>query len=492
MVRKVRTEAFLAILKKPIGWFEDEINSTTALVSTLARCSDLEALHVATMALYFAVMVNLIGGSVASFIFAWQLAFVTTGTIPLFLLSAYLRYRLLSAFSGDLKGEYLQAASQASEAMSSTRTVALLRLEDQIVQSYSRALEMADGRSNKTVTRLSLLFGLSQSATFFINALVIWSGAKLISRKQIDTFGFFVAFISISFGAQDAGELFSYAPDLSKARSLSRKLLEISTNDCGNRPLPSLPCPVIARQVTEGQISFKWVSFSYPRRPSAKVLRSVDLEIPAGQHIALVGESGSGKSTVIGLLERFYEPSSGQILIDGQDIRNYDIEDYRSSIGLVSQDPVLYDGSVAFNIALASGGNVTQSQLEAACGKANILDFIQSLPEGFETQIGTHAVMLSGGQRQRIVIARVLLQNAPIFLLDEATSALDFQSEAVVQEALDCAMRGRTTVTVAHRLSTIRRADYIYVFHRGRIVESGNHEELVTLRKRYWKMLMKS
>lgn len=493
MISSVRTKAFQAILKKPIEWFENEVNSTTALVSTLARCSDLEAIHVATMGLYFAVVVSLLGGSITSFVFAWPLAFITTATIPLFLVSAYLRYKLLSAFSSDLQGDYLKAAGLASEATSSSiRTVALLRLEDQIVRDYRTALEAADGRSNKNVTRLSLLFGVSQSATFFINALVIWSGAKLISGKHIDTFGFFVAFISISFGAQDAGELFSYAPHLSRARSLSQQLMGILSNDRGDRPLPVPPGPAIAEHVISGEISFRSVSFSYPRRPTAKVLRGVNLNVAAGQHIALVGESGSGKSTVIGLLERYYEPSSGQVLVDGQDIRNYEIENYRSSIGLVSQDPVLYDGTVAFNILLASNGKVTQARLEEACEKANILQFIQSLPEGFETQVGSRGVKLSGGQKQRIVIARVLLQDASICLLDEATSALDFQSEAVVQEALDRAMVGKTTITVAYRLSTIQRADCIYVFDRGWVVESGTHEDLVELHRRYWRMLKRS
>ena len=268
------------------------------------------------------------------------------------------------------------------KATSATRTVALLRLEDRIVERYTRVLDTADGRSTTTVTRLSLLFGFSQSATFLINALVIWSGAKLISEKQIDTFGFFEPFISISFGAQDAGELFSYAPDLSRARSLSQKLLGILTDDCGDRP---------TKQVIKGQISFKWVSFNYPRRPLVKALRCMDLDIAAGQHVALVGESGSGKSTVIGLLERFYEPSGRQILVNRQDIRNYDIGQYGSSIGLVSQDPVLYDGSLAFNILLASRGKVTQSQLEEVCEKANSLEFIHSLPEGFETQVAAVA-----------------------------------------------------------------------------------------------------
>lgn len=230
----------------------------------------------------------------------------------------------------------------------------------------------------------------------------------------------------------------------------------------------------------EGTIEFRDVHFRYPTRPEQPVLRGLNLSVTPGQYIALVGASGCGKSTTIALLERFYDPLVGGIYIDGKEISSLNINDYRSHIALVSQEPTLYQGTVAENILLgADRVDVPQSEIEHACREANIYDFIMSLPEGFSTIVGSKGSMLSGGQKQRIAIARALLRDPKILLLDEATSALDSESEHVVQAALDKAAKGRTTIAVAHRLSTIQKADIIYVFDQGVVVESGTHQELM-------------
>ena len=230
----------------------------------------------------------------------------------------------------------------------------------------------------------------------------------------------------------------------------------------------------------EGTIEFRDVHFRYPTRPEQPVLRGLNLSVTPGQYIALVGASGCGKSTTIALLERFYDPLVGGIYVDGKEISSLNINDYRSHIALVSQEPTLYQGTVAENILLgADRQDVPQSEIEHACREANIYDFIMSLPEGFNTVVGSKGSMLSGGQKQRIAIARALLRDPKILLLDEATSALDSESEHVVQAALDKAAKGRTTIAVAHRLSTIQKADIIYVFDQGVVVESGTHQELM-------------
>jgi ATP-binding cassette subfamily B (MDR/TAP) protein 1 len=206
------------------------------------------------------------------------------------------------------------------------------------------------------------------------------------------------------------------------------------------------------------------VHFRYPTRPHVRVLRGLNLEVKAGQFIAIVGPSGCGKSTLIQLVERFYDPLSGRVLVDGQDISQLNVESYRSQISLVSQEPTLYAGTVRFNITLGATKpveSVTQAEIEQACKDANIHDFVMSLPDQYDTEVGGKGSQLSGGQKQRIAIARALIRNPKILLLDEATSALDSESEKVVQKALDQAAKGRSTIAVAHRLSTIQNADMI-------------------------------
>ncbi len=227
-----------------------------------------------------------------------------------------------------------------------------------------------------------------------------------------------------------------------------------------------------------GDVEYRNVAFAYsPDKPPA--LRGVSLRLKAGTTVALVGQSGSGKSTIASLLPRFYEPDSGAVLLDGRDIREYPLRDLRRQLSLVSQDVVLFDDSIAGNIAYGVLESSPRAAIEAAAEAAYVAEFASELPEGLETRVGERGVMLSGGQRQRIAIARALLKDAPVLILDEATSALDTESERRVQAALARLMQGRTTLVIAHRLSTIEKADLIIVMREGAIVEQGTHAELI-------------
>ncbi|CAF3497746.1 unnamed protein product [Rotaria sp. Silwood1] len=240
-----------------------------------------------------------------------------------------------------------------------------------------------------------------------------------------------------------------------------------------------------------GQLEFDGVDFVYPNRPELLILRNFRLNIKAGQKIALVGTSGCGKSTTIQLIERFYDPNIGCLLADSKDVRSLNLQWYRSQISIVSQEPILFDMSIRENIAYgdSSRKDIPLDEIIRAAKNSNIHDFIQGLPNGYETNCGSKGIQLSGGQKQRIAIARALIRNPKIILLDEATSALDSESEKLVQEALDRAQENRTSITIAHRLSTIQNADMICVMHNGIIVERGTHEELVALGGRYYRLV---
>jgi ATP-binding cassette subfamily B (MDR/TAP) protein 1 len=239
------------------------------------------------------------------------------------------------------------------------------------------------------------------------------------------------------------------------------------------------------------KVACEEIGFSYPLRPGLQVLKGIDVTIGSGKMIAFVGASGCGKSTMIALLERFYDPTSGMVRVDGHDIRTRARRRYRNDVALVQQEPVLYQGSIRDNISLGlEQSDPTDDEITTACRQANIWDFVASLPEGLATPCGNQGLSLSGGQRQRIAIARALIRSPRLLLLDEATSALDTESEKVVKEALDRAAEGRTTIAVAHRLSTIRDADTIVVFDKGRVAQMGTHEELIAKRGLYYEMVL--
>ena len=300
-------------------------------------------------------------------------------------------------------------------------------------------------------------------------------------------FQFFLCFSVVIFGAQSAGTVFSFAPDIAKARHAAASLKTLFDR---TPEIDSWSHDGEMVQSIEGHVEFRDVYFRYPTRPNQLVLRGLNLHVKPGQYVAFVGASGCGKSTAIALLERFYDPALGGVYVDGKDISSFNINKYRSHLALVSQEPTLHQGTICENIMLGTDrDNVTEDEMVQCCKNANIYDFIISLSNGFDTLVGSKGSMLSGGQKQRLAIARALLHNPRILLLDEATSALDSKSEKLVQAALDTAAKGRTTIAVAHRLSTVQKADIIYVFNQGRVIECGTHSELMQKRSAYFELV---
>jgi len=324
--------------------------------------------------------------------------------------------------------------------------------------------------------------------TFFVIALVFWYGSVLVSRLEFTSFQFFVGLMGTTFGAIQAGSVFSFVPDMSSAQGAASDIVRL-LDSVPEIDAESNEGQKVDGTKSKGHLRIDRIHFRYPTRSAVRVLRDFSIEVQPGTYIALVGASGCGKSTIIQMLERFYDPLAGEIYLDGELITSLNIQEYRKQIALVSQEPTLYSGTIRFNILLGAikpASEVTQEEIEAACRDANILDFIQSLPDGFDTEVGGKGSQLSGGQKQRIAIARALLRNPKVLLLDEATSALDSASEKIVQEALDRAARGRTTIAIAHRLSTIQNANCIYFIKEGRVSESGTHDQLLSKKGDYY------
>ncbi|KAG8819207.1 GTPase-activating protein [Serendipita sp. 399] len=479
---RVRTLGFRSILRQDIAYFDEEKHSTGALTSGLAHNPEnISGLAGATLGVIIQGMVTIVGGSIIGLVYGWKLSLVGIACIPFVISAGYIALRVVMMKDQTNKAAHEESAHLACEAAGAIRTVASLTREDDCLRVYSESLEKPLQRANRSAFRSTFWFALSQSLAFYVIALVFWYGSRLVASLEYNTFQFFVCLMSVTFGSVQAGDMFAFAPDVSKSHIAGTDVVNLLDST------PEIDAESTDGKHTEkiaGTVEFRNVSFRYPTRPEARILRNFNLSVAPGTHIALVGASGCGKSTIIQLVERFYDPLSGEILVDGENISGLNVQSYRKHLALVSQEPTLYAGTIRFNILLGAIKpieEVTQDEIEAASQDANILDFIRSLPDGFETQVGGKGSQLSGGQKQRIAIARALIRNPSILLLDEATSALDSNSELVVQEALDRAAKGRTTISIAHRLSTIRKCDQIHFVSEGRIVESGTHEELIAL-----------
>lgn len=471
---RVREMMFSAILRNEIGWFDDFNNTSSMLASRLESDATLLRTIVVDRSTILLHNVGLVVTSfVIAFILNWRITLVVIATYPL-IISGHISEKLfMKGYGGNLSKAYLKANMLAAEAVSNIRTVAAFCAETKILDLYARELVEPSRNSFTRGQIAGVFYGICQFFIFSSYGLALWYGSVLMEKELAGFKSVMKSFMVLIVTALAMGETLALAPDLLKGNQMAASVFEIldrKTQVMGD----------IGEELknVEGTIDLRGVQFSYPSRPDTLIFKDFDLRVRSGKSMALVGQSGSGKSSVLSLILRFYDPSAGKVMIDGIDIRKLKVKSLRKHIGLVQQEPALFATTIYENILYGKEG-ASETEIIEAAKLANAHSFISSLPEGYSTKVGERGVQLSGGQKQRVAIARAVLKNPGILLLDEATSALDVESERLVQQALDRLMRNRTTVMVAHRLSTIKNADQISVIQGGKIIEQGTHSSLI-------------
>jgi ABC-type multidrug transport system fused ATPase/permease subunit len=413
----------------------------------------------------------LIAGTIVIFVLTPKLTLFMLLTFPVLVLAALFFGRFIRKLSKKTQDQLASTNVIVEETLQSITVVKSFTNELFEVARYKKSLKEVVRIALHAAKYRGVFISFTIVALFGGIVAVSWYGAFLVQANEVtvgELFSFVLYTTFIGGSIAGLGDIYS---QLQKSVGASERIMEIlAETDEKNEAVTSLKL--------EGNIQFKGVAFSYPTRADLTVLKTIDFEIEAGQKVALVGPSGSGKSTITSLLLRYYQPNGGVVMVDGQPINKYQLSDYRSNIGVVPQEVILFGGTIRENIAYGKP-TATDQEIEEAARKANALDFILSFPEQMDTLVGDRGVKLSGGQRQRVAIARAILKDPKILILDEATSSLDAESEKAVQDALENLMEGRTTIIIAHRLSTIRKVDRILVIKEGLIAESGSHEELI-------------
>ncbi|KAL5182709.1 ABC transporter B family member 11 [Glycine soja] len=477
LIKRIGLMCFKKIIHMEVGWFDKAGNSSGILGARLS-------LDVASIRTFVGDALGLMVQDVATVIIAlviafeanWQLSLIILVLLPLLLVNGQVQMGSMQGFATDAKKLYEEASQVANDAVGNIRTIAAFCAEEKVMNLYQKKClgPIKTGIWQGIVSGTS--FGLSLFLVFSVNSCSFYAGARLVENGKTSISDVFRVFFTLTMAAIAISQSGFMAPGASKAKSSVTSIFAIL--DQKSRIDPSDECGMTLQEV-KGEIEFHHVTFKYPTRPNVLLFRDLSLTIHAGETVALAGESGSGKSTVISLLQRFYEPDSGQITLDGTEIQKLQLKWFRQQMGLVSQEPVLFNDTIRTNIAYGKGGDATEAEIIAAAELANAHTFISSLQQGYDTIVGERGIQLSGGQKQRVAIARAIVKNPKILLLDEATSALDVESERVVQDALDQVMVDRTTIVVAHRLSTIKDADSIAVVQNGVIAEQGKHDTLL-------------
>uniref|UniRef100_A0A8C2DJ05 Bile salt export pump n=1 Tax=Cyprinus carpio TaxID=7962 RepID=A0A8C2DJ05_CYPCA len=488
LTRRLRCLGFQAMLGKEISWFDDHRNSPGALTTRLATdASQVQGATGSQIGMIVNSLTNIGVAIIISFYFSWKLTLVILCFLPFLALSGGFQAKMLTGFAKQDK-EALEAAGQISgEALNNIRTIAGLGKERNFVEMFEAQLEAPYQAALKKANVYGACYGFAQCVVFMANSASYRFGGYLVYREGLHFSFVFRVISAIVTSGTALGRASSYTPDYAKAKISAARFFQLLDH-----------IPKISVYSNEGDkwdnfkgdIEFIDCKFTYPSRPDIQVLNGLSVSVRPGQTLAFVGSSGCGKSTSVQLLERFYDPNNGRVLIDGHESTRVNVAFLRSKIGIVSQEPILFDCSIAENIRYGDNQrDLSMNDVIAAAKKAQLHDFVMSLPEKYDTNVGSQGSQLSRGQKQRIAIARAIIRDPKILLLDEATSALDTESEKTVQEALDKAREGRTCIVIAHRLSTIQNSDIIAVMSRGYVIEKGTHDYLMSLKGAYYKLV---
>uniref|UniRef100_A0A0N5AV15 ABC-type xenobiotic transporter n=1 Tax=Syphacia muris TaxID=451379 RepID=A0A0N5AV15_9BILA len=481
---RIRRQFFKAVLRQDIEWYDKNQSGTltTKLFDNLERIKegtgDKIALLIQFTSQFFA-------GLVIALTYDWRLTLIMMSLSPFMILCGIFIANVMAKTTADESKNYAVAGAIAEEVLTSIRTVLSFNAQEYEYQRYSNALKksMKDGIFKQVFVGLGT--GFTLLIIFCSYALAFWIGTNYVANGSIESGTLLTVFFGVMMGSMALGNAGSQFAVIGAALGAAGTMFEIINrkpeidvfDEDGEKP-----------QNTAGKIEFKNVMFSYPTRPEIQVLKGVSFTANPGETVAIVGSSGCGKSTTVSLLLRYYNPGSGEISIDGRNIKNINIHHLRNMIGIVSQEPILFNTTIEDNIGIGID-SISKERIIAASRNANAENFISSLPEKYKTLVGDRGTQLSGGQKQRTAIARVLVRNPKILLLDEATSALDAESESIVQQALERAAEGRTTIIIAHRLSTIKNADKIIVMKEGNIVEMGKHSDLLARKGFYYELV---
>lgn len=472
IVASLRKQLFTTLVAQDIAFFDER-----RVGELLSRISNDATVLQNTVSVNISQglrnLVMAFGGVVLLFLTSPKLTLLMLAVVPPVVLGAIVLGRLLRKLSFRAQEELARSATHAEESLSGIRNVRAFAREDLATARYGASIDAWYQAVRQQIRWTAVFTGAAGSAGFVALAAVVWFGGRMVLDGALsagDLTQFLLYTLLVAFSVGMLGALWG---DYMRARGAAIRVFELLDL------VPEIPLHGgVVLDAVDGRVRFDAIEFAYPTRPDVQVLQQLNLEVAAGEVVALVGESGAGKSTIAALLRRFYDPNAGVVSVDDHDVRTLDPSYLRRVIGAVDQEPLLLSASIEENIRYGAEG-ASADEVREAARQANALDFIERFPEGFQTLVGERGVQLSGGQKQRIAIARAFLKNPAILIFDEATSALDAESEYQVQQALDRLMRGRTVILIAHRLSTVAGVDRIHVLAQGRVVESGDFETLM-------------